>query len=93
MYQHEFKSAFVCNADISNQKYLCSRFYVPLLLLLCFYLPTIVPVYLWNETYMNAFFISTMLRYIFTLNMTWLVNSAAHIWGNRPYDAYVFVLY
>lgn len=20
------------------------------------------------------------------LNATWLVNSAAHMWGNRPYD-------
>ncbi|VVC27061.1 Acyl-CoA desaturase [Cinara cedri] len=62
-------------------------FYIPLLLLLCFIIPTILPVYFWNETYCNAFFVSTMLRYIFTLNMTWLVNSAAHIWGNRPYDA------
>ncbi|KAE9544446.1 hypothetical protein AGLY_001625 [Aphis glycines] len=61
-------------------------FYVPLLLLICFFLPTIIPVYFWNETYVNAFF-TTMLRYIFTLNMTWLVNSAAHIWGQRPYDA------
>jgi len=62
-------------------------FYIPLLLLLCFYLPTVIPVYCWGETYCNAFFTATMLRYIFTLNMTWLVNSAAHIWGNRPYDA------
>jgi len=66
---------------------MCFRFYVPLLLLFCFILPTIIPVYFWNETYVNAFFTSTMLRYIFTLNMTWLVNSAAHIWGKRPYDA------
>jgi len=63
------------------------RFYIPLLLLLCFYLPTVIPVYFWNETYINSFFTATMLRYVFTLNMTWLVNSAAHIWGNRPYDA------
>lgn len=61
--------------------------YGPLLLLICFYIPTIIPVYTWNESYRNAFFVATMLRYIFTLNMTWLVNSAAHIWGNRPYDA------
>jgi len=63
------------------------KLYIPLLLLLCFFFPTIIPVYFWNETYINAFFIPTMLRYIFTINMTWLVNSAAHIWGNRPYDA------
>lgn len=27
-----------------------------------------------------------MLRYILNLNITWLVNSAAHAWGNKPYD-------
>lgn len=27
-----------------------------------------------------------MLRYVMNLNATFLVNSAAHIWGNKPYD-------
>lgn len=27
-----------------------------------------------------------VIRYVLSLNFTWLVNSAAHIWGNRPYD-------
>lgn len=27
-----------------------------------------------------------MLRYITNLNVTFLVNSAAHIWGYKPYD-------
>ena len=26
------------------------------------------------------------MRYCLVLNFTWLVNSAAHMWGNRPYD-------
>ncbi|XP_065204291.1 acyl-CoA Delta-9 desaturase-like [Planococcus citri] len=30
-----------------------------------------------------------MLRYTWTLNMTWLVNSAAHMWGNKPYDRHI----
>ncbi|XP_011858434.1 PREDICTED: acyl-CoA Delta(11) desaturase-like [Vollenhovia emeryi] len=54
--------------------------------LLCFILPTVIPVVCWNETWTNAYFISTVLRYIFTLNMTWLVNSVAHSFGNKPYD-------
>jgi stearoyl-CoA desaturase (delta-9 desaturase) len=41
---------------------------------------------LWKETFWNSFFVAGMLRYAFLLNMTWLVNSAAHMWGNRPYD-------
>jgi len=54
--------------------------------LLCFVLPMLVPVYVWGETWTNSWFVVAMFRYTFTLNMTWLVNSAAHMWGNRPYD-------
>ena len=54
--------------------------------LLCFIIPTIIPVMLWNETWTNAYFIAAILRYTFTLNMTWLVNSAAHLFGSQPYD-------
>lgn len=61
--------------------------------LLCFILPTVIPVVCWNETWMNAYFIPTVLRYIFTLNMTWLVNSAAHLFGNKPYDRLVSINY
>jgi len=56
---------------------------------MCFVLPTVIPVYMWNETWTNAFFISTVLRYVFTLNMTWLVNSAAHMFGGKPYDKFI----
>lgn len=49
-------------------------------------MPTIVPAYFWGESYTHAYFICAMLRYVFTLHMTWLVNSAAHFYGNRPYD-------
>ncbi|XP_076251571.1 acyl-CoA Delta-9 desaturase-like [Rhynchophorus ferrugineus] len=35
--------------------------------------------------YGSAFLI-TVTRYIWSLNVTWLVNSAAHIWGMKPYD-------
>lgn len=52
----------------------------------CFIIPTMIPMYLWNESFVNSWFVATMFRYVFTLNMTWLVNSAAHKWGNRPYD-------
>lgn len=45
-----------------------------------------VPVYLWDETWYNAFMSQAVVRYVLSLNFTWLVNSAAHIWGSRPYD-------
>jgi len=62
------------------------RYYLLLVLLFCFVLPALVPVVLFGETLWNSFFIASILRYAFLLNMTWLVNSAAHMWGNRPYD-------
>lgn len=45
--------------------------------------------YLWNESFVNAFFVAAMFRWTFILNATWLVNSAAHKWGDKPYDMYV----
>lgn len=30
-----------------------------------------------------------MLRYVASLHVTWLVNSAAHCWGYRPYDRHI----
>lgn len=41
---------------------------------------------MFGEGYINAFFVAAMTRYVFSLNFTWLVNSAAHMWGNKPYD-------
>nr|XP_024218539.1 acyl-CoA Delta(11) desaturase-like [Halyomorpha halys] len=49
-------------------------------------LPTIVPMYAWNESFVNSFCLATMFRYIWSLHLTCLINSVAHSWGNRPYD-------
>lgn len=65
------------------------KYYLPLVLLICFVFPTIVPNMLWGESFYNAFYICALLRYAFTLNMTWCVNSAAHMWGRRPYDEHI----
>lgn len=54
--------------------------------ILCFLIPTVVPVYLWNESWSSSWYIAGVLRYTLSLNGTWLVNSAAHIWGTKPYD-------
>ncbi|XP_017570808.1 acyl-CoA desaturase [Pygocentrus nattereri] len=62
------------------------RVYKQSVLLMCFVVPTVVPWLLWNESLWIGFFIPALLRYSVGLNATWLVNSAAHMWGNRPYD-------
>lgn len=61
------------------------RYYLILMPVACFILPTLAPMYLWNETFVNAFCVN-IFRYILTLNATWLVNSAAHLYGHKPYD-------
>ncbi|XP_035669392.1 stearoyl-CoA desaturase 5-like isoform X1 [Branchiostoma floridae] len=63
------------------------KLYAPAAVLMCFIIPTLVPS-LWGESLVTAFFIS-VLRYVLALNATWLVNSAAHMWGNKPYDKFI----
>ncbi|XP_002411989.3 stearoyl-CoA desaturase 5 [Ixodes scapularis] len=62
------------------------RYYMLLVTLFSFYLPTVIPHYLWGESYWNAFFTVTMLRLVLSLNFTWSVNSFAHLWGTKPFD-------
>ncbi|CAB3254613.1 unnamed protein product [Arctia plantaginis] len=57
----------------------------PLIAMVCFILPTIVPVYCWGESWSISWHIN-MLRYILNLHITFMVNSVAHIWGNKGYD-------
>jgi len=54
--------------------------------LFCFAFPALVPWYYWNENWWTAFYVCSLLRYTVSLNITWTVNSVAHMWGNRPYD-------
>nr|AID66659.1 desaturase [Agrotis segetum] len=74
-------------SDIYNNPVLRfqKKYAIPFIGAMCFGLPTFIPVYFWGETWSNAWHI-TMLRYILNLNITFLVNSAAHIWGYKPYD-------
>ncbi|XP_072312184.1 acyl-CoA desaturase [Eucyclogobius newberryi] len=62
------------------------KYYKPSVVLMCFLVPTLVPWYFWGESLQVAYFVPGLLRYTVVLNATWLVNSAAHMWGNRPYD-------
>lgn len=57
--------------------------------LFCFFLPTLVPVYFWNECWTFAILSQPVVRYLCSLNFTWSVNSFAHLWGNKPYDKHI----
>ncbi|XP_011790934.1 PREDICTED: acyl-CoA desaturase [Colobus angolensis palliatus] len=82
------KGATLDLSDLEAEKLVMfqRRYYKPGLLLMCFILPTLVPWCFWGETFQHSVFVATFLRYAVVLNVTWLVNSAAHLFGYRPYD-------
>jgi len=61
------------------------RHYLKCFLVAAFLLPSLIPT-LWGEDIVTAYFIS-VLRYVAVLHFTWLVNSAAHMYGMKPYDS------
>ncbi|XP_053947337.1 acyl-CoA Delta-9 desaturase-like [Anastrepha ludens] len=65
------------------------KYYMILMPILCFLVPTLTSMYLWNESFINSWFVVAMFRWCFTLNVTWLVNSAAHKFGGKPYDRFI----
>ena len=62
------------------------KYYGILVLLCCFVIPTLTPVYLWGESLKNGWFVVTMFRFVATLNVTFSINSVAHVFGSKPYD-------
>lgn len=55
-------------------------------LLLCFAIPTAVPILLWKETVLHAVLTQCFIRYVIYMNFVLCVNSVAHLWGSRPYN-------
>jgi len=53
----------------------------------CFIVPVFIGVYICGDSALSSFLILGCLRYISVLHSTWLVNSVAHKFGNRPYDS------
>lgn len=41
-------------------------------------IPVAIPIICWNETFLASFFFAGVFRYIISLHITWLINSAAH---------------
>lgn len=63
------------------------RYYVPLGLLVVLVVPLLLPVWLWNESWTASFCVAVSLRWAISLHSTFLINSVAHRYGQRPYDA------
>ncbi|KAJ0177707.1 hypothetical protein K1T71_006580 [Dendrolimus kikuchii] len=62
------------------------KYYLPLYLIVAIFIPVWVPVHFFGEELWKATLCSFFARYLLQLHETWLVNSAAHLYGLRPYD-------
>lgn len=51
-----------------------------------FLIPMAIPVLGWGESWWNAFFVTYAWRLVNTLHGTWFVNSAGHMFGDKPYN-------
>lgn len=74
-------------SDLENDKWVMfqMKYYTPLYIVFAFLMPVAIPIYFWNEEPFYSF-LGFFTRYVVSLNITWLVNSAAHKFGTRPYD-------
>ena len=86
--KHPAVKQYAKNIDISDLEkdplvQFQKKIYLPMMFLLWGLLPSIIPWYCWEETLVAAIFISVFLRWAYVLNITWAVNSFAHIWGSK----------
>lgn len=62
------------------------KYYFFIMPICCFVLPALFPYYYLGSSLKVCFFVGSMFRYCLSLHGTWLVNSAAHFYGMKPYD-------
>ena len=66
------------------------KYYVPLVVTLCFVVPTLIPWLVWEENWLTALMVAGFLRYTLVLHVTWFVNSLAHWVGTKPFDKNIY---
>ncbi|XP_026757907.2 acyl-CoA Delta-9 desaturase-like [Galleria mellonella] len=62
------------------------KYYYYLYVIFAIIIPVWVPVHYFGEPLFQSILTAYFTRYVSQLNGTWLVNSAAHLYGTRPYD-------
>lgn len=87
--EYEKKSKIMDLSDLEAEPILCfqHKYYIPMMILISYVIPLWIPVYFWNEDLWHAYFVSVAFRQMCCLQSTFIVNSVAHKWGNKPYDA------
>ncbi|KAK5650541.1 hypothetical protein RI129_001570 [Pyrocoelia pectoralis] len=86
------KRKTICMSDLESDAVVefQKKYYGILVVFLCYLLPAAVPWYFWNETVWVSWFTAVMLRHCVSLNVTYSVNSFAHLWGSKPYDKCIY---
>nr|XP_022900750.1 acyl-CoA desaturase 1-like [Onthophagus taurus] len=81
------KGASIDMSDIKNDPILVwfDRNISYLMILFCFLIPCTFIRYYLEESWFWSF-LTQLGRYVILLNGIWLVNSAAHLYGNKPYN-------
>lgn len=62
------------------------RYYKTLYVIFAILIPSAIPIYFWNEDPLVSFATAYLFRNAIQLNITWAVNSAAHLYGTKPFD-------
>lgn len=75
-------------SDLASDEHIMfqHRHYLPLVLTISVVIPTLIPWLLLGESFAACFFFTSVYRYTLSLHLTWLINSAAHLYGMKPYD-------
>ncbi|GLG94786.1 Acyl-CoA Delta(11) desaturase [Gryllus bimaculatus] len=74
-------------SDIDNDP-VCAfekKFHMPLVYLLCFAMPILVPIFMWDESWSVGIAVG-MVRWVFEVNAILSINSFAHMFGGRPFN-------
>lgn len=82
------KGKIVDFSDLTNDPVVMfqHKYYIPLAMTFGLLIPTLVPVIFFQEDLLTTLFTCFAFRLVVSLHCTWLVNSAAHLYGNRPYN-------
>lgn len=55
------------------------RWYLPLVFLLCGFIPVAIPVFCWGESLLHSLSLTLLLRYVASLHLTWLIQVWPHL--------------
>lgn len=66
-----------------------SKFHVPIVFFMTFAFPSLLAGYGWGD-FRGGFYVGGALRFIVCLHCQGLINSVAHMFGERPYDSEIY---